>query len=152
MTSIQLNLKVREARAVASILPTLSASSKVNLNDIKEQLRPQLEAYDENRKRDREEKLRLKRLADEQKRLERLCAVEGHPDLAWDSAIHMIDAQTISGMAVRIPECVSCHELVLKLADGSLKRWLDWTETKEPLHLDMLGRIEELKPVQRSRE
>lgn len=137
MNTIHVSFKVREARVLASILPTVS--SKVDLTKVAKDLQAQLEAYDESRRRDREEKVQLKQLKEEQKRLEQLCAFEGHSNLVWDGNIKLIDCQTIPGSAVEIPECARCHETLVKLADGRVKPWDAWAETKEPLHPDMLS-------------
>ncbi len=137
MNSIRLHLKVREARALANILPSIT--SKVDLTKVNREVKVQLEAYDEKRRRDQEEKLRLKRLEDEQKRLEQLCVIEGHLGLVWDDAFRVIDCQTLTGMAIQIPECARCQELLVRLADGSLKPWDAWAETKEPLHPELLN-------------
>jgi hypothetical protein len=118
VNSIRVNLKVREARALASVLPTVS--SKVDLTKVSKNLQAQLEAYDESHRRDQEEKLRLKQIEQEQKRLEQLCAIEGHSNLIWDGNVKVIDCQTMPGMAIEIPECVRCHEPLVKLEDGSL--------------------------------
>jgi hypothetical protein len=136
VNSIHVDLKVREARALASILPTVS--SKVDLTKVGKDLQAQLEAYDEGLRRDREEKLRLKQLEQEQKRLEQLCAIKGHSNLVWDGNVKMIDCQTMPGMAIEIPECVRCHETLVKLEDGTIKPWDAWAETKEPLHPELL--------------
>ncbi len=146
MNSIRLNLKVREARALANILPSIS--SKVDLTKVNKGLKAQLEAYDEKRRRDEEEKLCLKRLEDEQKRLEQLCVIEGHLGLVWDDAIRVIDCQTLPGMAIQIPECARCQELLVRLADGSLNPWDAWAKTGERLHAEMLGHVEEFKAFQ----
>jgi len=130
MNQVSLKLCVRDARKLSEFLVNTEFST------LAAQIRTQLDDYDQRcHEMERQRKLE-KALRKEQEEKKAACKREGHPDLIYDTNVRLIDSLTI-GRAIEIPTCVRCNERLVRLADGQLKNWLEWTETKEQLHQTM---------------
>jgi len=133
MNGIILKLQVREAR---KLLASLASTS--GFENVAAQLSTVLEDHDERQRKAAEAQKREKIFREEERVQKKACELEGHPGISYNGSVRLVDGLTLGNETVlEVPDCTRCHESLVRLADGTLKGWLDWTQTKEPLHKTM---------------
>jgi uncharacterized Fe-S cluster-containing protein len=131
LSEIGLKLRVRDARKLAAALTSTEFSA------VAQELNAKLDEYDGKRRECEERRKRELVAQREQEARRAACEREGHLEARYDEHLSMLDASTLSNVLVEIPSCPRCGESLVILADGSVKEWLGWTQTKEPLHHSM---------------
>jgi len=124
-----LKLNVRMARGLAAFL------AGTEFDSIAVELKTKLEECDRRQREARERRAREKAFLEAQRLNKEACNREGHPQIAYDGFIIVIGA--LGDRRFQVPSCVRCGELLVRLADGRLKPWLEWMESREPLHETM---------------
>ena len=130
---IRLRLEIRGARKLITFL------MNTEFKQLAVALKTDIDAYDERQRETREETKRRAEYTTRQKAAKEACKLDGHIEpLEYDDHVKMIDGSSLEDVHVQIPSCSRCGESLVKLSDGTIKTWLAWTESKEPLHETML--------------